>query len=121
MKKHIKVQATVLPGFTKVLFRVLEQDYTGAAFGDGSNKFYASNGIVLGSNNYPARDKDDTNVIWLRGANRDKNNNAVCVTAGKWKKIAAAIAEYNAYEFLVRRAAAPAPRPAAEPCSVIIG
>ena len=120
MKKHIKVQAAILPNFDQVLVRVLEQTHKGAAFGKTDNRFVASNGIVLASNNRPARDKDDANVVWLQGAQVAKNNKSIAISAARWKKVAAAIQEYNAYEFAAR-GAAPAPRPAADPCAVIIG
>lgn len=117
--KKIQLQAFVNEAkFNKVMFNVIEQTSRGRCFGTlGSNKFYASNGIVLGSNKNPARDADDKNVIWLRGADMTKDNNTVVVGITRWKKVVAAIKEYNEY-FARRAAPAPAPR---NQCAVVIG
>ena len=133
MRKHIKITAQVVPNFTKVLFKVLEQTNKGRDFGDvrslDSRKFVASNGIVLASNSHPARDTDEKNVIWLRGSKVKSNDSAVECTKAEWEKIVAAVKEYNAFDFADPRCyaapKAPAPRkPAAQPadfCAVIIG
>lgn len=124
MKKHIQVEAAVLEGFNKVLVKILAQTHRGTNFGNMGNKaFYASNGIILESNNYPARDKDKAykHVIYVRGAKAKLDSTTFACTTAEWPKIVAAIKEYNAYEFAAPRVAAPAPRPAVNACAVIIG
>jgi len=116
MKKVI-LQAVVNPNYNKVMFNVTEQTHTGYAFGKGySNKFRASNGIVLGSNKHPARDKDDNNTIWLRGSDAAKNGNTVVVGKKLWAKVVEAVKEYNR----VNAVCAP-PAPKADACAVIVG
>lgn len=119
---QIKLQAFVNEKeFNKVMFKVVTQTARGAAFGTFGNKFRASNGIVLASNRNPANDTEDKNIIWLRGSNPAKDDTTVVVGITRWKKIVAAVNEYNAYFVaMAARRAAPA-APAANPCSVIIG
>lgn len=123
MKKHISVEAVVVKGFNKILFKVKEQTHTGATFGSAlyGNKFRASNGVTLGSNKNPARDTADKATVWLRGSNTKLDNTAVACTTKEWAKIAKAIEEYNAYEFAApRKVAAPA-APKANLCVEIVG
>lgn len=122
MKKSIKLQAAVVPGFNKVLVKVLAQSHTCAQFGAVGNKFRASNGIVLASNAYPARDTDDKNVIWLRGSNDGHKNTTFYCSSEMWPKIVKAVTEYNNYAFPAPYVAPrPVAAPAANACCVIIG
>lgn len=117
MAKSIKVQAVVVDGFSKVMFKVLNQSNTGYSFGNSycdSRKFTASNGITLASNVRPARDADDKTVIWLRGSDASKNDGTVVVTLKEWNLIKAAIEEYNKTFADVAPVAAPS-------CGVIVG
>jgi hypothetical protein len=129
MKKHIKVQAVVVVNLNKVLFRTLEQTHIGNDFASYTNrdprKFQASNGIILASNVRPARDEREANVVWLQGSSAAKRGAAIACTSAEWEKIAAAIKEYNEFNFPVKPAyvappAAPA-RAAGNPCAIIIG
>lgn len=118
MAKKIVLTAAKFAGYNKVLVKVTEQTNLGYTFGVGcSNTFRASNGIILGSNNYPARDKVNKDLIWLRGADRAKADNSFAVGAKRFERLAAAVREYNAY-FADR--CAPAPKKV-DTCTVVVG
>lgn len=131
MKKSIKVEAKVVPGFNKVMFKVIGQSHLGINFGVANSrderKFTATNGITLASNRHPARDTDDANVIWVRGSKSKSDNTVVVCKESEWPKIQEAIRQYNQFNFPERRYCAPAPAyrataaKKADSCTIIVG
>lgn len=127
MKKHITVQVIDVAGFDKVVVKVTAQTHRGLNFGCqpdyygqrvDTRKFRASNGIILASNQRPARDKDDKNTIWLRGTNSAKDSVTIGMSRAKYAKFAAAVQQYNNHDF---KPAPAAPAPSYSPCVTTIG
>lgn len=146
--KTLKLQVVNNPAFNKVLVKVTEQTSRGVNFGDADNapnypgsfrkdlrKFVSSTGLVLGSNQRPAKDEDDPNTLWVRGSNYAKDNTAVAISRTQFEKLQVAVREYNQFfsdaaiyarqqARAAREAAAVRPagaRPAADGCSYVIG
>lgn len=102
MAKHVKIQVASLPQFDKALVRIVAQTNFGVYFGGNAGwdtrKFRASNGVVLASNQFPARDKEDKNIIWLQGFGpADKQGTTIAMPKVLAEKVKVAVAEYNEF------------------------
>jgi len=99
--KKIKLQVVNNQNFNKVLVKVTEQtsryyNFGGNVAGD-SRKFQAKNGLILASNERPARDADDSSIVWVRGYDASKDDSSIVLTRAQFDKLGAAVREYNEF------------------------
>ena len=98
MKKTLKIEVV---SRTKgiVTFRIAEQSHRREEFGVGGARFTASNSIDLFSACGPDWSALNGNsLLFVRGSDSVYDNDNMDATSAAFKRIEAAIAEYNAFE-----------------------
>ena len=81
---------------TAVRFKIARQTYGGPNF---ETVFEASNGISINSYYYPEAPTDRSGAVrkfYLRGTKKHRDNDILSCTPAQFKRIVAALAEYNA-------------------------
>ena len=80
----------------KVYFTIEEQSHREREFGNRSNTFRGSRGIVLGSASYPAISYN-CDKLYCRGNVIGSDYKKIKTTLPLWNKIKEAVKEYNEY------------------------
>jgi len=90
-KQHLKIEIIEAKGYNKALVRVVSQSHRGKEF--GNNGEFAANGFVLASKNFPQRDSDG--YLFLRGAEKEFDNDTIVIDTCDIEKLIGAVKEYN--------------------------
>jgi len=107
MKRELEIMELTPPQRVGcVTFSITKQTHKGLSFadnfkgdmdgGEGFEEFKASNGVVMGSYEFPEWE-EDSNTLMVRGDESNLDDRQITVSDSDYKKIKEAVAEYNGY------------------------